>query len=123
MVDTINLAPEFAGLDTVSDLAAGTLSNVLGLALWGASRTPACASDVEATVLTGPVTANTGFFYARPQEPVRALLRRAIRIIEAGRTPLDGTDQGALNLALEETPAAVLSRHLLTCQEAQNGWV
>jgi hypothetical protein len=88
----------------------------------GVSRTPGCASDVEPAAASGPVTANTGFFYARPQEPVRRLLRRAIRIIEAGRTPLDGTDQGALNLALEETPAAELRRHLLTCREAQNGW-
>lgn len=30
--------------------------------------------------------------------------------------------QGALNLAMQETPAAELSRDLLGCLEAQNGW-
>ena len=73
----------------------------------GAARTPACAASIapdtaasrETATSTDSgsaheaVTVNTGFFYARPTEHVRALLRRALAILDAGRAPLDGTDQ------------------------------
>mmetsp|Transcript_45535 Transcript_45535/g.104432 ORF Transcript_45535/g.104432 Transcript_45535/m.104432 type:complete len:173 (+) Transcript_45535:20-538(+) len=82
------------------------------------TRTPTCGGHRD----MNSVMVNTGFFYARATENVRKVMSRALEILDRGHSALDGTDQGALNLAMQEVPAAELSRRLIDCYEAQNGW-
>jgi hypothetical protein len=97
------------------------LSYTLAIPSLGYTANP---NPVSSHSTTRPIPSQlAGFFYARSTRGVVGLFDRALAMMDEGQAPLDGTDQGALNLALLETPSADLPWATLDCDEVAHGGV